>query len=366
MSGSSILPGSCCGTTYNSQLLVILICIILLNQIFAIGLVFASTKNNQTDTNDLIKELQMSLANPLIPSLIGVAGVIAGVILGAIFKLNSDTKIELLKQEHNREIKLVEKTHKLESEYDLDLRTRRIESYKKLWGLMFVLRQQNKPELVIIDDLIDLKRKFTEWYYLEGGGVFLTEIDQKLFINFVNEIECLITRSAALIINEDELKNLRKLASKFRSNLLQSIGTREEPKYYSTYNELTVCFQNPNDESCEKDPYEFRLHSADTSSAQIKIWTHKPKEMKENDIEDYEMSIQIKKISANKVVYANQRNLTCDTNEKRKDIWATLDTWDLNDEYKKNGEYVVIVNLSSNKLSRQYFAVRLLYIRDNA
>ena len=81
-------------------------------------------------------------------------------------------------------------------------------------------------------DLVDLKTKFTEWYYLEGGGIFLTEIDQKMYTNFVREIECLITRSG-FFIEEKELEKLRELVSAFRSNLLQSIGTREESQYHN-------------------------------------------------------------------------------------------------------------------------------------
>ncbi|MCC2649022.1 MAG: hypothetical protein K0S67_517 [Nitrososphaeraceae archaeon] len=90
------------------------------------------TNKNQTAPNikgnDLHQNMQTQIQ--IVVALIGLVGGLA-----VIFpKFYSDKKIEQLKQEHNLRLKDLEQRYKLESEYDLDLRIKRIEAYNQLWS----------------------------------------------------------------------------------------------------------------------------------------------------------------------------------------------------------------------------------------
>ena len=106
---------------------------------------------------------------------------------------------------------------------------------------MYVLRFHNKPQRITCLTIKILVGRLTKWYYKQGGGVFLTETDQKLYHYINRQLEKKIEgKENNVELREEELDPLKYIASTFRSSLLQSIGTREEPKYPSKYDELNV------------------------------------------------------------------------------------------------------------------------------
>jgi hypothetical protein len=92
---------------------------------------------------------------------------------------------------------------------------------------MHILRFHSKPQYITCLRIKILAGRLAKWYYKEGGGIFLTEMDQKLY-DYMN-IQFYENKAT---LSEEELKTLRsRVASTFRSSLLQSIGTREAKIY---------------------------------------------------------------------------------------------------------------------------------------
>jgi hypothetical protein len=105
-------------------------------------------------TNDIKENVagnyQQVMPTPIVVGFIALlAGIVTGVV-SAILKLRSDRKIELLKQ-HRLDLNNVEQQYRLdlvylnqrqrlETECDIDLRTRRIEAYKQLWSEQYHVR----------------------------------------------------------------------------------------------------------------------------------------------------------------------------------------------------------------------------------
>ncbi len=119
----------------------------------------------------------------------------------------------------------------LESEYDSDLRKRRMESYKKIWELFVVLPQYGTEEKdATYADVWQLSVNLKEWYFKEGG-IFLSEDCRKAFGELQEFLGAKVagqygsTQKVGLVQYEE----IRKKCSAFRTQLLKDIGTRSAP-----------------------------------------------------------------------------------------------------------------------------------------
>jgi hypothetical protein len=91
---------------------------------------------------------------------------------------------------------------------------------------MYMLRSYGNPEPIKYIQIRSLGRRLAEWYYEEGGSVFLTEMNQKMYENFVREVDNMVKqreRRKEGELNSDvdgrELERLKKISSIFRTNL---------------------------------------------------------------------------------------------------------------------------------------------------
>jgi hypothetical protein len=332
---------------------------------------------NQGAVKTFDKEFQL-----IIPVIVGIITLI-GTIIGILMKYYFDKKIELQKQRYILESKNLEHKYRLESEYDLELRTKRIESYKKLWQLMLILNFHDASDNNSYYQLANLKTKMTEWYYLEGGGIFLTEINQKLYINFLREIkETMETvcnlKTKTPEIRKEKLDNLKNLSSAFRSSLLKSIGTREEPKYPNTYGDLKIEFNGGRKVGEDERGNKRYIYYQSEGHKKVII---KINQLVGIDriyaINYYKVSVQIIKIDGNVKVYGGETEL--ENPFKNNLVWEYK--WDLPNWFEGNnkisGGYIVVANMEKIddtkkieniedmeiKLQRQYSAVDIFYIK---
>jgi hypothetical protein len=231
----------------------LIVIVISIFQILGVHPVFGQTNmTNQNETTGIVNgdNLLQNVPIPIDVVIIALAGPAMAALIGALIKRHSDNKIEQLKQDHDRRLKDIEQRYRLESEYDLDLRIKRIEAYKQLWSEQYLLRKHSKPDKIMHMELEDLKRRLTVWYY-EVGGIFLTETSQKIYETFIIELEKITCKALSCkemyaykheweTIDPKDGDFLRDLASAFRTNLCKDIGTREESKNPSLYNDLQI------------------------------------------------------------------------------------------------------------------------------
>jgi hypothetical protein len=119
----------------------------------------------------------------------------------------------------------------LESEYDSDLRKRRMESYKKIWELFVILPQYGTEEKDATYAIVwQLSINLKEWYFKEGV-IFLSEDCRKAFGELQEFLGAKVveqygsTQKVGPVLYEE----IRKKCSKFRKQLLKDIGTRSAP-----------------------------------------------------------------------------------------------------------------------------------------
>jgi hypothetical protein len=211
---------------------------------------------------------------------------------------------------------------------------------------MYILRFHSKPQHITCLRIKILVGRLAKWYYKEGGGLYLTEIDQKLY-DYMNTQFCQKIKDKENNANfpEEELKIFRSIASTFRSSLLQSIGTREGSKYPSMYNELNIEFVGGRTEG---KPPTRTIYSAKKDKVRVGI------EMWEA-VNNVVVRVQIRKIEGNRKMVEGDADIQIQTYPCK---WRY--EWDLsNFSFAGDtiiGGYLTIVT------SGQYFAVKMFDI----
>jgi hypothetical protein len=106
---------------------------------------------------------------------------------------------------------------KLESDYDVALRTERLTEYRKLWQIMEPIGWYGKHEITS-ETAKKLLADIDHWYF-EGGGLFLSDVSYQSF----EELQ------RALDKYDDMPEHLRPVGSKLRTALAYDIGGRKRP-----------------------------------------------------------------------------------------------------------------------------------------
>jgi len=107
---------------------------------------------------------------------------------------------------------------KLESDYDVTLRTERLIEYRKLWQLTEPIGWYGKHEITSETAkklLIDLDR----WYFENGGGLLLSDVSVNIFEELLH----------ALYQNNGDPDRIRRLGTKLRAALAYDVGGRRRP-----------------------------------------------------------------------------------------------------------------------------------------
>jgi len=131
----------------------------------------------------------------------------------------------------------------LQAQYDIDLRSKRIDAYRSLWKELHLLRKHSAPETLSYGEVNTLLKELTSWYYEDGKGMYLTEKSRERFLDLLKELEDITKTKGARkdeAISSSDLgtfpdketktkgSGLRGAGSELRTLLLKDIGTREQ------------------------------------------------------------------------------------------------------------------------------------------
>ncbi len=213
----------------------------------SLSIVTLQAASAQANTNDFSNQTGTnSLPAQLIPP--EITGAIIGGILGIVGGLISGWVLGIRKEQSDARLQLAQHKAKLEEEYDITLRVRRIDAYKVLWSCLYPFRLHCAPRNFYCIDLKYAVSRLTEWYYSEGG-IFLTEANQKTYQSFVEKLEDVLkegeleNKRPADSVDYGKLNEIKDAASAFRTSLCKDIGTRDEPKIRSLYGDLEIAIQ---------------------------------------------------------------------------------------------------------------------------
>jgi hypothetical protein len=107
---------------------------------------------------------------------------------------------------------------KLESDYDITLRTERLTEYRKLWQIMEPIGWYGEHEITSVTTK-KLLGDLDHWYFENGGGLFLSDVSYNSFEELLR-----------VLSNYDgQLDALRSVGSKLRTSLVYDIGGRKRP-----------------------------------------------------------------------------------------------------------------------------------------
>lgn len=141
--------------------------------------------------------------------LAAIIGAIAGVVttyLGAILKFRVDLK----------------------SQYDKDLRDRRITQYSDLWRLTGIFPKYAHEKQLTNQDLQGLMVSLREWYFTKGG-MFLSDAARDAYFALQEALKSVSSSQfkSSGCLDEATYELLRSKGSTLRSALVRDVGTRK-------------------------------------------------------------------------------------------------------------------------------------------
>src|SRR5215208_4144764 len=121
---------------------------------------------------------------------------------------------------------------RLEVEYDIELRGRRIEAYQALWKTLQPLAYYSPPEAVTYAVARDLSQALRTWYF-EVGGLFLSELTREAYFDLQKGLGGVIKEPVEhdhLPVADKLFERLRGTASTLRTATTQDVATRVKPR----------------------------------------------------------------------------------------------------------------------------------------
>ena len=113
----------------------------------------------------------------------------------------------------------------LESKYDIDLRKKRIDVYKKLWSELQVLAKYSPPPFSR-ETVEQLSVAMRCWYF-EQGGVFLSKRARNAYF----DLQEALVQTLELLDDPAPLRELlRKRGSTLRTAMAEDVATRVAPQ----------------------------------------------------------------------------------------------------------------------------------------
>jgi hypothetical protein len=154
------------------------------------------------------KQILTKLAEMEDKVLAAIIGAIAGgmsTYLGAILKFRVDLK----------------------SQYDKDLRDKRIAQYSDLWRLTGTFPKYARENRLMHQDLQTLMVALREWYFTKGG-MFLSDASRDAYFALQEELKSVCDGfQPGSIVEETAYQRLRGKGSAVRSALVRDVGTRK-------------------------------------------------------------------------------------------------------------------------------------------
>lgn len=135
----------------------------------------------------------------VIVALVGLAGIVIAALVSYYvgeLRVRQDLEIQQLKSQQDRQTQQLKFQRDLQIEYDHTLRDHRIESYKGLLTHLRQLSNYSEPQDLTFDKLSALANTFTDWYYNEGGGLFVTARTRERYLDLQDGINIVLRKQA--------------------------------------------------------------------------------------------------------------------------------------------------------------------------
>jgi hypothetical protein len=102
----------------------------------------------------------------------------------------------------------------------------RIGAYKDLWQLTRRLPKWPRATGVTYDDLRELSKSLRDWYFTDGGGMFLSRTAHTAYSALQDSLTAILVEQPSGNINEEHYDAVRELCSALRTTLARDVGAR--------------------------------------------------------------------------------------------------------------------------------------------
>jgi len=102
----------------------------------------------------------------------------------------------------------------------------RISAYRRLWELTRILPKWPRAKNVPYSDLRAFSAALRDWYFIGGGGIFLSRPAHGTYSSVQNTLQAILNKRASGPIAADHYDEVREVCSALRSQLAEDIGAR--------------------------------------------------------------------------------------------------------------------------------------------
>ena len=107
-----------------------------------------------------------------------------------------------------------------------DLQHERFATYKELWRLTKLLPKWPRANAVGYEDLRKLSQSLRDWYFNEGGGMFLSRAAHTSYAALQDSLTAILVEQPSGVISDEHYEAVRVLCSTLRSQLARDVGSR--------------------------------------------------------------------------------------------------------------------------------------------
>ena len=107
-----------------------------------------------------------------------------------------------------------------------ELQRERIVSYRGLWGLTKLLLKWPRSRDVSYEDLRKLSLSLRDWYFGEGGGMFLSRTAYTSYAALQDSLTAILVKEPSGSMTGEHYDAIRELCSALRSRLARDVGSR--------------------------------------------------------------------------------------------------------------------------------------------
>ncbi|HET9963068.1 MAG TPA: toll/interleukin-1 receptor domain-containing protein [Nitrospiraceae bacterium] len=108
-----------------------------------------------------------------------------------------------------------------------DLQRERIATYRGLWNLTKLLPKWPRATSVTYDDLHKLSVSLRDWYFNDGGGMFLSRTAHTSYAALQDSLTAIRLERPSGSVTNEHYDAIRELCSALRSTLARDVGARQ-------------------------------------------------------------------------------------------------------------------------------------------
>jgi hypothetical protein len=103
----------------------------------------------------------------------------------------------------------------------------RMAAYRKLWELTRVLPKWPKAENVPYSELRTLSAALRDWYFADGGGLFLSRSAHSAYASVQNTLQAIHGKRTSGLLAVEHYDEVREVCSTLRGQLAKDVGARD-------------------------------------------------------------------------------------------------------------------------------------------